>query len=314
MKVSSFKPMILSIVAVVVMAGMFEPAFAISTGTYRIAAFISLNIKPYFDAVYALKKSLSEDPVIEVETISFEQYRDKPVESLNGYFQTDAFDLYLGVGPEATRHIWMHAPENKPKLYCMVLNPEEILPEKHVPCGISLRIPIDKQIEIIHNVIHRIKRIGILYNPDHNQYIEMLREKGHKGFKSNIVPMKVNSKKQIPGVLKNYEQKIDGILLVPDQTVISESLVQYIIKHGISSNIPVIGYNRFFHESGAAMSFILSYEGIGIQSAQQVRSLISGEPCRRMDPLFDTWINSRVAETLGLDIVEDKRFKVTIGP
>jgi putative ABC transport system substrate-binding protein len=48
-----------------------------------------------------------------------------------------------------------------------------------------------------------------------------------------IVPLKVSSKKDIPVVLKQNWENIDALWLIPDQTVISESIVQYMIKDAL---------------------------------------------------------------------------------
>lgn len=39
---------------------------------------------------------------------------------------------------------------------------------------------------------------------------------------------------------------MDALWLIPDRTVISESIVKYVIKEAFLRKVPVIGYNRFF--------------------------------------------------------------------
>ena len=41
--------------------------------------------------------------------------------------------------------------------------------------------------------------------------------------------------------------------MIPDQTVISEKIVQYVIKQALYHKKGVIGYNSFFIRSGAVV-------------------------------------------------------------
>jgi putative ABC transport system substrate-binding protein len=129
-----------------------------------------------------------------------------------------------------------------------------------------------------------------------------------------IVPLKVLSKKDIPDILKQHWEDIDALWLIPDQTVISESIVQYIIREALSENVPVIGYNRFFYESGAAMAFVFDYEEVGRQTGRLAVSMLSGRACEKETPVFRVWLNLRVIDKLGINVPEEKSPSIEVGP
>jgi putative ABC transport system substrate-binding protein len=129
-----------------------------------------------------------------------------------------------------------------------------------------------------------------------------------------IVPLEVSSKKNIPIVLQQHWEGLDALLLIPDRTVISESLVKYIIKQAISEGVAVVGYNRFFYESGAALAFVFDYKEIGEQTARLAFRILAGDVCEREDPIFHTWLNSRVIKTLGIQVAGDGCPGIEVGP
>ena len=91
---------------------------------------------------------------------------------------------------------------------------------------------------------------------------------------------------------------MDALWLIPDRTVISESIVKYVIKEAFLRKIPVIGYNRFFYETGAALAFVFDYKELGQQCAKKALSILSGKNCLSTPPLFHVWVNAGVAGSL----------------
>ena len=78
------------------------------------------------------------------------------------------------------------------------------------------------------------------------------------------------------------------------------SIVEYVIQQSIYKKVPVIGYNRFFYESGASLAFVIDYREVGIQCAHEARRVLAGAPCRQVAPVFQLWLNTRVMGKLGV--------------
>jgi putative ABC transport system substrate-binding protein len=107
---------------------------------------------------------------------------------------------------------------------------------------------------------------------------------------------------------------VDCIWLIPDQTVISESISQYIIKQAVLKKVPVVGYNRFFYDSGAAMAFVFDYKALGRQSADLIMDVLRQAESGTRAPVFDVWLNTSVLEKLDIKISEPLSAPMRVGP
>ena len=292
-------------------------AQAVEHDTAKIAVLVSRNIRPYAEAVEGMGAVFAESPGRELKVFYLDKFRGKDLGLLSGELAEGEFRLFISVGPEAARFIWTdEALRSSAKLYSVVLNPEKVLDTAGPPCGISLNIPVQEQIEMIKRGLPGISRVGLLYDPRYNSdfFEDAAVCASSRGIK--IVPLEVSSKKEIPGVLKDHLGDIDVLWLIPDRTVISESIIKYTIKESLFKAVPVIGYNRFFYESGAALAFVFDYEELGKQCAMKALSLLSGEICGETGPCpcFHVWINTRVMKKLGIGIVEDYMSPIEVGP
>jgi putative ABC transport system substrate-binding protein len=233
------------------------------------------------------------------------------MQSLTG----EKFDLFVAVGPEAVRFAREEPVlEKTTYLYSMVLNPPRVSGQAETACGVPLDIPAQRQLEMIDQGLRTIQRLGLLYDPRYNSEFFMKAAAEAPSLDLKIVPLKVSSKKDIPVVLKQNWENIDALWLIPDQTVISESIVQYIIKDALFKKIPVIGYNRFFYESGAALAFVFDYEELGRQTGRLAANMLRGKPCEKETPVFHAWLNLRVIDKLGITVPEKKSPPIEVGP
>ena len=196
----------------------------------------------------------------------------------------------------------------------MVLNPPKISGQTETACGVPLDVPAKRQLEMIDQGLRAVKRLGLLYDPRYNSEFFMKAAAEAPSLDLKIVPLKVSSKKDIPVVLKQNWENIDALWLIPDQTVISESVVQYIIKDALFKKIPVIGYNRFFYESGATLAFVFDYEELGRQTGRLAANMLMGKACEKENPVFHVWLNLRVIDKLGMTVPEKKSPSIEVGP
>ena len=226
----------------------------------RVAVLISLNIRPYIEAVESLKKGLSERNPFGIDTFNMENYTGEDRDVLAESLGNGKYDLCIAVGPEAFRFVRsIPLPDPMLRIYTMVLNPDKITDSSEPLCGISMDIPAKIMIQIFSRAFPSLSRIALLYDPKNNS--EFVRQATAEAANQdlNIIPTEISMRQEIPTVLKANWGKIDGLWLIPDQTIITESLVRYIIKEAISNGVAVFGYKRFFYKNGAALCYILDY-------------------------------------------------------
>jgi len=70
----------------------------------------------------------------------------------------------------------------------------------------------------------------------------------------------------------------------------------------LSFSILIYRFNRFFYESGAALSFIIDYRAIGQNIARMIQSLADGGGCSSTGPPFSVLLNRKAIEKLELSM------------
>lgn len=281
----------------------------------KVAILVSRDIRPYIEAVEGMGAVLAESAGAKVQVFSLEKFKGKSQDVLLQSLTGEKFDLFVAVGPEAVRFARENpALEKTAWLYSMILNPPRVSGQAETACGVPLDIPAQRQLEMVAQGLRTIKRLGLLYDPRYNSEFFMKAAAEAPSLDLKIVPLKVSSKKDIPVVLKQNWENIDALWLIPDQTVISESIVEYIIKDALFKQLPVIGYNRFFYESGAALAFVFDYEELGRQAGRLAANVLRGKACEKETPLFHVWLNLRVIDKLGITVPEKRSPSIEVGP
>ncbi len=261
-----------------------------------VGIIVSKEIRPFISMVEGLEESLKVPSC----RIFFDR-REMPYGCNIGSrgFSPERFSVAVAVGPQALEYL-IRRDWSGPVVYGMILNPDLITGHADRLCGISLNIPYKEQISSIHEIFPRVRRLGILYDPANNQNtFDGTREIAElRGI--TAIPLIVTKKNPISRHFDDKIRDLDAIMFIPDRTVISQAVVKYVIKSAILQGIPSIGYNRFFHDSGAALSFVIDYKAVGKRVAGQVRNILTGKRCTLLRPDYKVVLNDQVIKKLGL--------------
>jgi len=272
-----------------------------SNSNDRIAVVISKRIKPYIQVGDGIKAK-SEEVRLDVDVFIINPENKSIQDSILHQLTLKNYKLIAAIGPEAAVFIWGTTNIKSPKIYTALLDPENCTGLPDDARGIALKIPVEIQAREISRYFENLDAIGILFDPRFNQefYDQAKAAALHHSFE--IIPIKVNSKKKIFQELKAQTRKIDAIWMIPDQTVISEKIVQYVIKQGIYQGTGVIGYNSFFSLSGAVFSFEFDYEALGRQAAFKIKAFLESGEWVADPPVFKTIVNQRIAKKIGIRV------------
>lgn len=297
------------------LAIIFAPTvYALNQENTTVAIIVSMKIKPYMEAVEGISDELEKYPEFS-KKIFFLPDMEQNDDGKDFYEMLKGFSCHIAVGPEAARFLWKKKEKGFPnKVFSMVLNPEMEFDSPDAACGISLNIDVQMQLKMVNEVVPPIKRIGMLFDPANNRkkvdQIKKIAEQN--GIKISTV--EIYSQKEIYAALLPLWNNIDALWLLPDRTVISESVVQYIIKEAISHGVGVIGYNRFFYDNGAFLCFIFDYKEIGRQTAEKLIDVLNGRECKYLQPAFQVWINMKVIKNIGINPMLNQNAGVVRGP
>ena len=281
------------------------PDFSLSGENNNIAIVVSKKIRPYLNVLEGITDSITQgsNRIKDLNKLEvfFLSNSERDNNKIHFFLLTGEYDLLVAVGPEAAELVWAVNGQLKPsKIYTAILNPGNIIKTHFKPCGISLRIPVQTQIKEIAYSFPEIKRIGLIFNADYNQWFYEKASNAANIHGITIIPLDVDSKSQIPKVIKDNWKLIDCIWMIPDRTVISEKIIQYIIKQGIYNNKGVIGYNSFFIRSGAFFAFQFDYRRLGTQTGEQIELYLKNGLCSHNSPLFNKIINYKIALKIGI--------------
>jgi putative ABC transport system substrate-binding protein len=277
---------------------------------------ISRNIRPYVEAAAGVRNVFDTLSNSDVQIYELDRYNtQKARQSLAVQFnQMDMQTVFIAVGPEAAAFLWKDIEHRHVrKFFSIVLNPEKMQAAVNPACGMALNIPPALQLDLINRSFPEACRIGIFFDPEENSDFFAQSQLAAEKLGITLEPLAVSARGEIPATFKAMIQHVDAIWLIPDPTVISESIAQYLIKQSLLKGVPVIGYNQFFYESGAAAAFVFDYEVLGRQTAYMVLESLKHGDCEKSIPDFRLWVNKAVYEKLGIDLPEIRR-PLEIGP
>lgn len=292
--------LLLIMAQVCLLGSVVSPCFGLEPT--KVAVVVSQRIKPYVEVLAGINRALAQESTIRIESLFLspgdDSYR-KVQERVTG----GAYQIAVAIGPEAGRLVWDLGEARLPKkIYAAILNPDASMDQGVSGCGISLNIPVETQVSEIAANFPELLRIGLLFDSRNNDDLYRLAVAAAAAAGIRIVPLDVTAKKEIPNVLRRNWGAVDCIWMVPDGTVISEKIVQYVIKKALYENKGVLGYNPFFIRSGAIFALTFEYEKIGEQAAGRVMAFLKQGVCQSMPPLFNSQINRKMARKLGIRV------------
>lgn len=183
-------------------------------------------------------------------------------------------------------------------LYAMVLDPSKFIPQEISLCGISLDPFTRKPLEEIRQLLPGVKTVGVIFDPANNKGWVMRAQASSLFDPVTLLPLPVKKESDLTRLYQGGFAGVEALLFIPDPTVSSPTLISHLIKQAFVRKIPVIGYNRFFHGSGAAVSVLIDYAGVGKQAAEMVETLLEEGGCTSTAPASSIAVNQKVIDLL----------------
>ncbi len=264
----------------------------------KVVLVVSEKIKPYYEAVDGFMAEMDKTENVSIELLEIWKSNQSNFDTKAAKLAADRYIYWVAVGPEAVRIVGEQPfPLHIKRVYSMILDPGKLILDQNYGCGISLAISPANQLRSIEVNIPWCQKVGLLYNPENNSsFAEQVTQNISR---MNLKLLKVYSRQDIAKMLVADLTDIDLLWMIPDPTVISQTLVPYIIKRAMVKKVAVIGFNRFFLEKGAAASFIIDYKGIGEQTATMIKTLHDGMECSMAEPPWTMQLDKDVINLLG---------------
>ena len=270
----------------------------------RVAVLMSAKVSDYDEALRGFKETTSHQ-IVAVYDMGGDLERGR--KQLAEIEATVKPDLIFAVGSWALQVV-IGRTSAVPVVYAMVLNPPSVIGTdmKNVT-GASMNVPVEQPIRLFKQLGPQVKRIGIIFNPAKTGYLvgrahRVAREEGLE-----LVTREIGSVKEAIGALDSFQGGIDALWIVPDETILSNAVVQQMLLYSYRQRIPLLGLSDRHAQMGALFSLsFASGEDIGRQAGELAQTILTGRaaadvPYTNARKVYLT-VNLKTAQKLGLDI------------
>lgn len=172
--------------------------------------------------------------------------------------------------------------------------------------GTSDRSPVDRQIELIREIIPTVKRIGVIYNSGEDNSISSLKQIQDEAGKRDIevIEAPVSNSSGVFLAAKSLVGKVDAIHIPTDNTVISA--FDSVVKVCEENRLPLFAADIDSVPRGAVAAVAIDYYRLGRQSGAMAARILKGAKPETMpvETLKDLKlvVSPKAAEKMGIKL------------
>lgn len=176
-------------------------------------------------------------------------------------------DLIYTIGTKASM-IAKENFDNIPIIFSMVSRPEKYGFNTANIYGVSINIPIAQQFKTLKKILPKVKRVGVIYNPEKNkgkldEARQIALEQGLE-----LLMFEAHSYKDIPNVLRNMLPSIDVLWLAMDDAILNRLTIKHIILSSTRQKVPIMGFSHRFIKHGVLFALKTDYFDLGAQAGE----------------------------------------------
>jgi len=219
-------------------------------------------------------------------------------------------DLILAIGLWALQVV-VEEVKDIPVVFAMVLNPSTVIgQETRNITGASMNVSIEQQIALLKRVSPQVRRIGVVFDPTKTGFLVRQAERIAQQQGVRLTTKAIASSKDAFAALDAMQGEIDAFWILPDETVLAQEVVQYMLLFSFRNKIPLLGLSEKQARNGALLG--LSFESgrdIGIQAGELANEVIAGKSAKGIP--FTTarkvklTVNLKTAAKLGIQVPKE---------
>jgi len=270
-------------------------------------------------------KGLEEAGFVEGETLIVDYqnaYTDMGTAGqISGGFVADKVDLICAIATPSAQSAYNAAMDTGiPVIYTAVTDPvaAELADESGKPTGevtgTSDKLPIEAQLQMMRNLLPEAKKLGIMYTTSEANSVSAIAEykelAPEYGFE--LIEKGITTTADIPLAADDLLSQVDCITNLTDNTVVAS--LPTILEKANEKNIPVFGSEIEQVKIGCLAAEGLDYIALGKQTGAMAAKVLKGE-AKASELAFEIitepgfYVNTKVAENLGIIVAEDMRSK-----
>jgi putative ABC transport system substrate-binding protein len=197
-------------------------------------------------------------------------------------------------------------------LYVMVPNPSAYGLTGENIAGISLDIPIERQLEVYRAMVSDMRALGAIYDPRKSAAFVAEAKAVAERIGLTLHTREVASRKEVPSALRALlrEEEIDALWMIPDDTVVTPESFKFLLLTSFEHNLPFLAASDIFVKVGALASLTPDYADVGRQGCELATALTSGRTSSArinvvVPAKINLSINLKTARKIGLAIPEE---------
>lgn len=196
-----------------------------------------------------------------------------------------------------------------PIVYMMILDPSKHNLNAPNMTGTLLEIPAERQFKILRAFLPNLRRLGMLSNSGTNpsKTKETVAQAAANSFV--LQEFAVESEKEVPQQLRALLASTDGLLLIPDTTVLNNESIGFILESALARRVPVIGFSPEFTRLGALVSLSVSYGEVGRETGMLAKRILDGDRKLPAKPIpverLKITVNLKTARFLGIEFPKE---------
>ena len=228
-------------------------------------------------------------------------------------FVSSKEDLIFAIATNAAQSA-SQATNDIPVVFAAITDPQSAGILKNNVTGVSDRMDVKQQLELLKKIAPNTKNVGVIYNSsEQNSKIQVEDlKKAAKELGLNIVEKSVVQANEIPQAVDNLVREADAIYLPTDNLV--ASVVSLITEKATAAKKIVFGAEAAHVKGGALITQGISYYEIGKEAGKMAIEILKNgkKPSEikfKTMPLSEIEVNEKTLAALGISLPEDVKSK-----
>ncbi len=206
------------------------------------------------------------------------------------------------------------ATNDIPIVFSAITDPESAGIVKENVTGVSDRVNIKQQLELLIKLDPKIKKVGVIYNSSEQNSIVQVNDlkKAAGELNLEIVERSITQANEIPQATEALIASSDAIYLPTDNLV--ASVVNLITEKATGAKKIVFGAEAAHVNGGALITQGIDYYELGKEAGKTAVEILNGKKVSEIKfktmELNDIVVNSNTLKVLGINLPEDIKSKV----
>ena len=172
--------------------------------------------------------------------------------------------------------------------------------------GVSDLLALDKQIDLIKQVVPNAKRVGMVYNPGEANSVVVVKQLQELLPKQGMTLVEASAPRSVDvsSAARSLVGKVDVIYTNTDNNVVSA--YEALVKVGQDAKLPLVASDTDSVKRGAIAALGINYRDLGEQTGRMVARILKGEKPGDIKPetssKLELYVNPGAAEKQGVKL------------